>query len=170
VGAVVTRVTPTDWPLIRDMRLRALQVDPCSFAATYEGESAYPEQQWRDWAAEDAAGDQYATFIARHRRQPVGMVAAYRDEVDGRLFHIIAMWVAPEVRRAGIGQPLLREVEAWICSAGGTVAQLSVTTAASAARHLYMSAGYEPDGGQSESRHTLGLVEVSLTKQLVSGR
>jgi ribosomal protein S18 acetylase RimI-like enzyme len=166
VEAVVTRVGRGDWPLIRDLRLRALQTDPSSFHATYEGEAAYSEQRWRDWAAEDAAGNEYATFIARQGEQPVGMVAAYRDETHRSLFHIVAMWVAPEVRRAGIGRLLLREIEAWIRSCGGTAAQLSVTSAASAARHLYESAGYAPDGGQAESSHTPGLVEVSLRKEL----
>jgi GNAT superfamily N-acetyltransferase len=94
------------------------------------------------------------------------MVAAYRDESERQLFHIIAMWVAPEVRRAGIGRLLLNEIEGWIRSVGGTAAQLSVTTAASAARQLYVSAGYEPDGDQADSGHTPGLVEVSLTKKL----
>ena len=164
--AVVTRVGRGDWALIRDLRLRALQTDPASFASTYQAEAAYSEQQWRDWAAEDAAGDEYATFIAREGKQPVGMVAAYRDEVQRNLFHIVAMWVAPEVRRAGIGRLLLRQIEAWIRSCGGTAAQLSVTTAATAARRLYESAGYAPDGRRTESSHTPGLVEVSLTKEL----
>jgi ribosomal protein S18 acetylase RimI-like enzyme len=164
--AVVARVQPEDWRAIRALRLRALQVDPLSFRATHEGEAAYSEEQWKDWAAEDAAGDDYATLIARQGSQPIGMVAAYRDESERQLFHIFAMWVAPEVRRAGIGRLLLNEIEGWIRSVGGTAAQLSVTTAASAARQLYVSAGYEPDGDQADSGHTPGLVEVSLTKKL----
>jgi ribosomal protein S18 acetylase RimI-like enzyme len=163
---VVARVEPADSSVIRALRLRALRLDPLSFGASYEAEAASSEEWWRDWAAADAAGDEYTTFIARQGGQPVGMVAAYRDETERRLFHIFAMWVAPEVRRAGIGRLLLGEIEAWIRSVGGTAAQLSVTTAASAARQLYSSAGYEPDGGQAESRHTPGLVEVSLRKRL----
>jgi GNAT superfamily N-acetyltransferase len=94
------------------------------------------------------------------------MVAAYRDDEDRRLFHVVAMWVAPEARRAGSGRLLLREIEGWIRSCGGTAVQLFVTHAASAARQLYANAGYEPDGVKVESRHTPGLVEVSLTKSL----
>jgi ribosomal protein S18 acetylase RimI-like enzyme len=166
VDAVVTRVGRGDWPLIRDLRLRALRTDASSFGSTYEAEAAYSEQQWRDWAAEDATGDEYATFIARQGTQPVGMVAAYRDEVQRDLFHIVAMWVAPEVRRTGIGRLLLGQIEAWIRSCGGSAVQLSVTTAATAARRLYESAGFAPDGRRTESTHTPGLVEVSLTKEL----
>src|SRR6266545_2449741 len=122
--AVVTRVEPTDWQLIRALRLRALQLDRSSFQGTYEGEAAYSEEQWKDWASGDAAGDEYATFIARQGEHAVGMVGAYRDETHPHLFHIIAMWVAPEVRRAGIGRLLLGEIEDWIRSRGGSSAQL----------------------------------------------
>ena len=152
--------------MIRALRLRALRSDPSSFGSTYEREAAFSEQKWRDWASGDAAGDEYATFIARQGQEPVGMVAAYRDEEDRSLFHVVAMWVAPEVRRAGTGRLLLREIEAWIRACGGTSVQLFVTKAASAAHQLYASAGYEPDGVEVESRHTPGLVEVSLTKSL----
>lgn len=165
-GASVKRVARRDWPVIRALRLRALRSDPSSFGSTYEREAAFSEQKWRDWASGDAAGDEYATFIARQGQEPVGMVAAYRDEEDRSLFHVVAMWVAPEVRRAGTGRLLLREIEAWIRACGGTSVQLFVTKAASAAHQLYASAGYEPDGVEVESRHTPGLVEVSLTKSL----
>lgn len=76
------------------------------------------------------------------------------------------MWVAPELRRQGIGRGLLDEIETWITSCGGKVAQLSVTDAAAPARRLYESVGYKADGVSVESRHTPGLVEVSLRKQL----
>lgn len=164
--ASVKRVSREEWLVVRELRLRGLRSDPSSFGSTYEREAAYSERKWREWASGDAAGDEYATFIARQGHEPVGMVAAYRDDEDRRLFHVFAMWVAPEVRRAGIGRLLLREIEAWIQAGGGTSVQLSVTNAASAARQLYVSAGYEPDRLEVESRHTPGLVEVSLIKNL----
>jgi GNAT superfamily N-acetyltransferase len=80
------------------------------------------------------------------------------------------MWVAPEVRRSGVGRRLLQEIEAWIASAGGTMSELMVTTAAAPARRLYESAGYEPDGNERESRHTPRLFEVGYRKRLARGR
>jgi hypothetical protein len=41
-----------------------------------------------------------------------------------------------------------------------------VTDAAAAARQLYETAGYEPDGRAEESRHTKGLIEIGLRKRL----
>ena len=107
-----------------------------------------------------------ATFLAKRAERPVGMVAAYRDEDDDGLFHVIAMWVAPEVRRQGLGHALLSHAEDWIRLCGGRVVQLHVTTAATGARRLYEAAGFRPDGEQRASSHTFGLRELRLRKVL----
>ncbi len=163
---VITRVTSRDWRVLRDLRLRALKADPLSFGSTHEREAAYSDEEWKQWAGGDAVGDAMATFIARRERRPVGIVGAYRDQTEPLLFHVIAMWVAPEARGEGLGRRLLSHVEGWVRSCGGQVVQLHVTTTAVAARHLYESAGFEPDGDRRESAHTRGLEEVSLRKRL----
>jgi ribosomal protein S18 acetylase RimI-like enzyme len=76
------------------------------------------------------------------------------------------MWVAPEARGSGLGRRLLDELEAWMRASGGETSHLSVTTQAAAAQRLYESAGYVPDGRVEESRHTPGLLHVSLRKRL----
>src|SRR5262245_52250497 len=162
----VRRVTSPDWLVLRDLRLRALRGDPLSFGSTYEREAAFSDGDWKRWAAEDALGDEMATFIADRQQQPIGIVGAHRDESQPMLFHVSAMWVAPEARGEGLGRRLLSHVEAWIRSCGGQVVQLNVTTTAVAARRLYETAGFEPDGDGCESRHTRGLAEVSLRKRL----
>jgi GNAT superfamily N-acetyltransferase len=163
---LITRITASEWRLLRDLRLRALQTDPLSFGATYEREARFSDEDWKEWARGDSVGDATATFIATSTGQPVGIVGAYRDETNDLLFHVIAMWVAPEARGQGLGRELLSHVEGWVRSCGGRVVQLNVTTAASAARRLYETAGFAPDGEQRESPHTPGLLEVSLRKSL----
>jgi ribosomal protein S18 acetylase RimI-like enzyme len=74
--------------------------------------------------------------------------------------------VAPKARGQGLGRRLLEEIEAWIRSAGGLVIRLSVTDRAEAAAALYRSAGFEPEGSQSPSRHTADLVEIHLRNRL----
>ena len=145
----------------------ALQTDPLSFGSSYEREAEFSDEDWRGWATEDLVGNVMAMFIARRDRQPVGMVGAYRAETDAHLFHVIAMWVAPEVRGEGIGRQLLSQVEEWIRSCGGHVVQLHVTTTAEEARGLYETAGFEPDGHRRRSTHTPGLFEISLRKTLL---
>ena len=167
---MIRRIQAADAPTVRAVRLQALATDPSSFASTYEREAAFPEQTWTDWAASDAFGSDVATFLAIRGAEPVGIVAAYRDEQQPQTFHVIAMWVAPEARREGIGRRLLRDVEQWIASCDGTCVQLSVADAALAACRLYAAAGYEPDGDASESPHTRGVSHVSLRKRLAVSR
>jgi ribosomal protein S18 acetylase RimI-like enzyme len=162
----VRRVQPTDGAVLRRVRLQALASDPASFGSTYEREAAFPDETWDERAANSAAGDEASTLLAFAGDEPVGLVTAMRDGANRRLFHIVSMWVAPEARRAGTGRRLLREVERWIGSCGGTRAHLSVTNEATAAMRLYESAGYEPDGTTVALEHTPGLVETSMQKEL----
>ena len=164
--AVIRRVQPSDRAILRRVRLRALLTDPASFGSTYEHEAAFPDQMWTERAARGSAGDNAATLLALRDGEPVGIVTAIRDEAQRHLFHVFEMWIAPGARREGVGRTLLSEIEAWIASCGGTSVHLSVTNAATAAIRLYESAGYQPDGDSVESRHTPGLTEVSLLKQL----
>jgi ribosomal protein S18 acetylase RimI-like enzyme len=163
---VIRRVTDEDGPLIKRLRLRALEIDPLSFGSTLAGEVVCSDSQWAEWANEGASGEDRTTLIAVRGKQPVGMVAGYRDESQRSLFHVIAMWVAPEARREGTGRRLLQEIEGWVESCGGTSIQLSVSDAAYAASRLYEKAGYRPDGERSASPHTPEVTHISLRKQL----
>ena len=166
---LIRRIAPDDAVLLRRVRLRALQTDPSSFGSTYEREDAFDETVWDERAARGASGTDSATLLALRGDEPVGIVTGVRDDVDGEAFHVFSMWVAPEARREGIARRLLGEIETWIASSGGSVVRLSVTNEATAARRLYESAGYVPDGSVAESRHTGGLMEIGLRKELAAG-
>jgi len=165
-SVVVRRVTEDDVASARAVRLRALQSDPSSFGSTYEREAAFEDAVWEERVAQGAQGDDAATLLAFLDDEPVGLVSAFRDEEARDVFDVFGMWVAPEARRQGIGRRLLEEIENWILAGGGTDVRLSVTNVATAARMLYESAGYAPDGRAEESRHTPGLVEVGMRKRL----
>lgn len=90
---VIRRVEPRDGPLVKSLRLRALETDAVSFASTLGREAAYTDEEWDSWAAGDATGDETATMIAFRGVEPVGIVAAYRDDAEVRLYHVIAMWL-----------------------------------------------------------------------------
>jgi ribosomal protein S18 acetylase RimI-like enzyme len=163
---LIRRVAAGDAALLRDIRLRALRSDPASFGSTYERELAFDPDRWVEWAYEDSRGDTYTTLLALDDEEALGIVTAARDQDDPTLYHVYAMWVAPEARRRGLGRRLLEELETWVRASGGQTSQLSVTSSAAAAKRLYESAGYVPDGQIEESRHTPGLLHVSLRKQL----
>lgn len=163
---VVRRVDRRDVGVTRELRLRALKTDPTSFGSTYEREAAFAEGVWEERVARGARGDDAATLIAFREGEAVGLVSGFRDEHAAYVFDVVGMWVAPEARREGIGRRLLDGIQAWIASCGGTEVRLSVTNVSAAARDLYASAGYEPDGRAEESPHTPGLVEIGMLKRL----
>jgi ribosomal protein S18 acetylase RimI-like enzyme len=165
-STVIRRIEASEGPFVKAVRLRSLATDPASFASTHAREAAFAEEEWTDWAAGDASGIEKSTLFAIRVREPIGIVAAYRDDVEASLFHVIAMWVAPEARREGIGRRLLAEIEEWIASCGGEYVQLLVADQAAAAIGLYDTAGYRPDGERSESPHTPGVTLLSLRKEL----
>jgi ribosomal protein S18 acetylase RimI-like enzyme len=167
-GILIRRVTARDADSIKSIRLRSLQSDPSSFGSTFVKEAAYAEQEWADWASGDASGDEMATVLALDDGEPVGIVGAYRDDDDDSLYHVIAMWVAPEYRGRGLGRALLRTIEAWVHECGGATIQLDVAdqAAAAAAASLYQSAGYVLDGQRSPSPHTPAIIHLSMRKSL----
>jgi GNAT superfamily N-acetyltransferase len=164
----IRRVRSGDGQLLRAVRLRALASDPGSFGSTHARESAYEPAVWDEWAEEDADGGSEATLVAWRGPEPVGMVTGSRDDSEAGLFHVYAMWVAPEARGQGVGRRLLAGIEAWMISFEATVSQLSVTNEAAAAQALYEAGGYAPDGSVEESPHTPGVLHVSLRKRLAS--
>lgn len=153
---------------MRAVRLRALESDPSSFGSTHERELAFDAARWDEWASEDSAGGLYSTLLALAGDEAIGIVTGARDDDDPALFHVYAMWVAPEARGRGLGRRLLDELESWMRLSGGKTSHLSVTTEAAAAHRLYESAGYVPDGEVEESRHTPGVLHISLRKPLDS--
>jgi ribosomal protein S18 acetylase RimI-like enzyme len=165
-NVLIRRVEPDDVPVARELRLRALKTDPTSFGSTYEREAAFAHEVWEERVARGARGDDAATFIAFREGEPVGLVSGFRDDDEAHVFDVVGMWVAPEARGERIGRRLLDEIESWIASCGGTEARLSVTNVSAAARGLYASGGYAPDGREEQSRHTTGLVEIGMRKPL----
>jgi GNAT superfamily N-acetyltransferase len=165
-GLVIRRVTPDDGALIKDVRLRALATDASSFASPHEREAGYADAEWVEWASADATGDDTTTLLACEDDRPAGIIAAYRNERDPGLFHVAAMWVAPETRGRGVGRFLLETLEAWIAECGGTTAELLVADGSLPARRLFESAGYRPDGAAKMSEHVTGQACIGMRKPL----
>ena len=102
----VRQVSPEDWRDWRLMRQRSLSEDPSAFSSstTMWAGPNYTEERWRARLADGAC------FIAYEDGAPVGMVAGMSGE-DGN--QLISMWVAPGVRRLGIGAALINAVIGW---------------------------------------------------------
>ncbi|KAL1939681.1 hypothetical protein VTO73DRAFT_9714 [Trametes versicolor] len=129
IFAISTHPTSADIRNYRQTRLTALETDPSSFLSTYEQEVALPAETWK----ERLSGSEKATFVARPstssqntaesepfvgmvtvlpaRTFPLPLPVACTDPSVAYL--IVAMWIAPEHRRRGLGQDLLQASLAW---------------------------------------------------------
>lgn len=134
------------------LRLRALQESPTAFSSSFEDEAA---RTLAEIAARvtPAADGSICTFAAFADDELVGFVSLIHPQ-RAKLRHgaeLAGMYVAPEYRRRGYGQALMRAVTAH-AQALGSVRQLKlgVNATNTAARQLYQSAGFtfvgmEPD-------------------------
>lgn len=160
----VRRIRADEWEELRDLRLRALADAPDSFGATYEAESADPDDEWRDWAATGADGGTCFVAIALDGERWIGMAmgAPHFDHPgDAGLF---AMWVDPADRGQGIGRWLANDVVSWADASGFPVIHLRVTTTNEAARRLYEACGFVDTGERAPLREGSDGTAASMTR------
>jgi len=110
------------------------------------------EERWRARLESDGA-----CFIAYADGVPVGMVAG-RPSDDGGA-ELISIWVAPEVRRQGLGQALVSTIVVW---AAGRSLSLRVVDGNVAATELYEAEGFvmEPAYADTEGCRRMWLSDI----------
>jgi ribosomal protein S18 acetylase RimI-like enzyme len=161
----VRRIEPGDGALLREVRLRALQHDPRSFASTYDREAAYTAEDWDGWARRHAAGGEEATFLAFDDEGAIaGLAGGFRSAEGSGTYTLFSMWVAPEHRRGGHGRRLVDTVAEWARDAGGQELNLLVTDLRAVA--LYERAGFVDDGRRQPLPSDPNVMETGMTRRL----
>ena len=127
---------------LRAIRLRALQEAPDAFGSTFEEAVARPPASWREQL------EKLPTFVATRGDDDVGVVRCALDE-RGDTASLISMWVAPEVRGAGVGATLIDAVIACARSSGAKRLRLDVAEGNARAIALYRRKGFLPNGETS---------------------
>ncbi|QNN53327.1 GNAT family N-acetyltransferase [Nocardioides mesophilus] len=135
----IREATGEDWPLWRELRLRALGESPGAFGSTYERELAFTEAAWRGRLDGVAGPAVLATIGSR----TVGMGAGFRD-LPGWL-HVVAMWTEPELRGAGVGTAVLAWLADW-ADRNQLRLHLDVAQSNPRARQVYERAGFVATG------------------------
>jgi ribosomal protein S18 acetylase RimI-like enzyme len=163
VDVQLRRISEDEWRALCDLRLRALSDSPNSFGSTYEREYRYSENDWREWAREAAAGRTETTVLAWQDDDAIGMVGAYVEDGSDHA-HLIAMWVAPNVRRRGVGEMLVDAIVSWATETGLGSVRLDVVEGNSGASRLYERCGFTPTGRSRryDDRPQLVCVELEL--------
>lgn len=160
----VRRISPAEWPLLRELRLRSLADAPEAFGQTHERALAEPDAEWRSAARASSSGDRRAWFIASDTDgTDVGLVQARRRPPGDCL--VFSMWVAPSARRGGVGGALIDSVEAWAAGWGARRIVLWVFGANEGAQRFYERIGFRlvEDGPDAESGRNFGALAMERT-------
>jgi ribosomal protein S18 acetylase RimI-like enzyme len=169
-GVGIRPVRPEEWRRWRETRLRMLRDDADFFSTRYDDMVREPDQTWRDWVAEAAAGDQKTLFVAEEGDRWLGVVGAFA-RVNPREVQLISMWVDPTARGRGVARDLILAVAGWAAGRGSTRVVLFVQEANEPAQHLYARAGFRPTGDSapvSGGRSAFKLVLAASVDELLA--
>jgi RimJ/RimL family protein N-acetyltransferase len=136
--ASITRLRPADAAVLVAIRREALKREPHAFAATLADDPALSLEFVQTALADE---DGQATFGAFDGDAVVGMVGVFREPNRRRDARLWGMYVAPEVRRRGIGRALLAAAIAH-ARTWQEVEELQLTVAPAAATRLYETVGF----------------------------
>jgi GNAT superfamily N-acetyltransferase len=153
-GVRTREVSPEEWQLWRDLRLRSLREVPEAFISTHEDEVKLDEETWRS-RLDGAHGP---AVVASVEAQPVGMGGGHIYE-PGRL-EVVAMWTDPAWRGHGVGPRVLDHVVGW-AQDRGLQPDLRVADDNPAARRVYEQYGFRAEGEGAPVREGS---EVTMTR------
>ncbi len=132
-------VTEDDWAQMRAARLAGLAEAPYAFASTLPREEHFTEQTWRERAARGN------TFAAWDGDEIVGLATGI---VHDEGWHLVGMWVSPQVRGSGIADGLVTSVCELARQDGAASITLWVTEVNGRARAFYRRLGFAPTGNR----------------------
>ncbi|MFZ5550542.1 MAG: GNAT family N-acetyltransferase [Pseudomonadota bacterium] len=139
----IRRLDAADAGAFRALRMRGLVECPLAFAASPEDEAGEPDEAVGARLADRAAGAVYGAFTDDGRL--AGVVGLGRERMR-KLAHKAVLWgmyVAPEARRRGVAQALVKHLLAEAAMTPGLrQVTLGVHTGNRAARALYESFGF----------------------------
>jgi ribosomal protein S18 acetylase RimI-like enzyme len=157
----IVGLTPDQWEMYRDIRLRGLLEDPQAFARSFEEEKAFPRERWLE-----RASNPYG-FLAVEDGISLGTMGAFVDgEPDHRIAHIVGVFVIKAARGRGIGSKLLGAILDKIGQDSSIQAvQLTVNKEQIPAVKLYEKFGFQITGEESQkmgdgNEHTEYLMEL----------
>ena len=95
-----------------------------------------------------------------------GIAGCFLDEEEPIKATLVAMWVAPEQRRTGLGRLLVEAIEVWASERGARSLQLMVTSRNDAAMRFYQRLGFLPTGRTEPYPNDPELLEHEMEKAI----
>jgi ribosomal protein S18 acetylase RimI-like enzyme len=149
-----------DWPVAKDVRLRALADSPGAFGSTLAREILFDDAEWQ---ARVASG---TWFLAWSGTEAVGMAATITQDCLPDERHLVGMWVAPERRGSGVAVGLVEAVcrAARAAGAGGIV--LWVADDNARAERFYRRNGFVETGDRQRLPSNPAVGEQRMRREL----
>jgi ribosomal protein S18 acetylase RimI-like enzyme len=129
-------LSPDDWELWRDTRLRALADSPDAFGSTWAEWQFADEDRWRQRLAAVPFN-----VVAVVGDQAVGQASGTQLDGEQRV-ELISMWVAPSARGSGVADALLAAVKNYAERVGAIAVRLSVRRLNERAIGMYQRASF----------------------------
>lgn len=169
--SLVRRLTASDAPSLRQLRLEALVETPESFGSSYEEEHTLTLEDIRSWITPQDDGAMFGLFVDGTLAGIVG-VGRQRKLKTRHKAHIWSMYVAPAQRRRGLGRLLMHAAITHAQTMRGIrQVQLSVTANNTAAATLYASLGFSEYGREREALCVNGqLFDETLMALALAGK
>jgi GNAT superfamily N-acetyltransferase len=139
---MIRTIGAEEWPVWRDLRLRALADAPDAFRPTLEEESSQSDQWWGELIRATVEHPRGGLWVAWADDEAVGMLFGRVDE-EHTVLEIGAMWVAPDVRRQSVGTGLMEAAIEWARGLGVSVASLWATEDNAGAGAFYRRHGFQ---------------------------
>jgi GNAT superfamily N-acetyltransferase len=163
----IRRIRADEGLRLRAIRLHALADAPMAFGSTLAREAAFADDVWHARASGSALGSERVTFVAERDRDWIGMATGLAADPDGDAGPVlVAMFVAPEARRAHVGVSLVEAVTAWAQTRGDQHLRLWVTDSNRAAIAPYQRCGFRATGRSRPLAHTPAVDELEMARDL----
>lgn len=153
---LIRRATPDEWELARAIRLASLESDPSAFCSSLQTASAHDEWTWRSRLAENA------TVLAWIDGEVVGTATAKGDPHGPGGREIVAMWIDPAHRRAGLARALIDDLVDRARKDGVASVALWVADDNDRAKRLYEACGFAYTGEREPMRPGVDQVRMLL--------
>ncbi len=140
----VRRLDPSEWEVLRDIRVEALVESPGAFLADAEIERVKPEAEWRSRTAR--------SVVAFRGERPVGLAGWVSGDGDEPVAELVGMWVRPTERGGAAAVELLRFVQRAVGVGDGARLELGVFPDNRRAVRFYERCGFEAVGEYDDPR------------------
>lgn len=124
----IRKLDEDDWPIFKEIRLKALATDPFVFGSTLSAESKRSDDQWREFLR----SPKYGVFALFANEVPKGItgIVVDRNDPEERTALLWGSWLSPDVRGNGLSRMLYESRIDW-AKAHPTIERIVVSHRAS---------------------------------------